>query len=96
MKKEADDHKFVASKLKDRVKENYLIYGSDGEFSLKKSVEETFPIEDIITGKTSIYLRCLDHVKTDIERFLSDRNVQISALEQIVKEIFGSEYRGAR
>ena len=66
VKKEAEDYKFVASKLKDQAKENCLIYGSDGEFALEKSLEEIFPIEDVVTGKTSIHLRCFDHVKTDI------------------------------
>ena len=96
VKKEADDYKFVASKLKDQAKENCLIYGPDGEFALEKSLEEIFPIEDVVTGKTSIHLRCFDHVKTDIERFLSDRKVQISDRERIVKEVLGSEYRGTR
>ena len=92
--KEADDYKFVASKLKDLSKENCLIYGSDREFALEKSLEEIFPIEDVIKRKTSIHLQCFDYVKTDIERFLSGRMVQISNREQIVKETLGSEDRG--
>ena len=88
--------KFVASKLKNQAKENCLIYGSDREFALDKSLEQIFPIEDVVTGKTSIHLRCFDHVKTDIERFLSDRNVQISDRERIVKEFLESEYRDTR
>ena len=38
VKKEAEDYKLVASKLKDQAKENCLIYGSDGEFTLEKSL----------------------------------------------------------
>ena len=96
VKKEADDYKFVASKLKDQAKENCLIYGSDGEYALKKSLEEIFPIEYVFTGKTGIHLQCFDHGKIDIERFLSNRKVQISDRERIVKEILGSEYKGIR
>ena len=96
VKKEGDDYKFVASNLKNQAKENCLIYGSDGEFALEKSLKEIFAIEDVVTGKTSIHLRCFDHVKTDIERFLSDRKVQISDRERIVKEVLGSEYGGTR
>ena len=92
--KEADDYKCVASKLKDLSKENCLIYGSDREFALEKSLEEIFPIEDVIKRKTSIHLQCFDYVKTDIERFLSGRMVQISNREQIVKETLGSEDKG--
>ena len=54
------------------------------------------PIKDVVTGKTSIHLRCLDQVKRGIERFLSDRKVQILDRERIVKEILGSEYRGTK
>ena len=63
---------------------------------LEKSLEEIFPIEDVATGKTSVHLRCFDHVKTDIDTFLSDRKVQISDRERIVKEVHGSEYKGTR
>ena len=34
--------------------------------------------------------------KRGIERFLSDRKVQILDRERIVKEILGSEYRGTK
>ena len=66
VKKDADDYQFVASNLKDQAKENCLIYGSDGEFALERSLEEIFPIEDVVTWKTSIHLRCFDHVKTNV------------------------------
>ena len=56
VKKEADDYKFVAFKLKDQSKENCLIYESDREFPLEKYLEKIFPIEDVITEKTSIHL----------------------------------------
>ena len=93
VKKETDHYKFVASKLKDQAEENCLIYESNGQFALEKSLEEIFPIEDVITVKASIHLRCFDHVKTDIDRFLSNRKVQILDHVRIVKEILGSEYR---
>ena len=60
VKKEADDYKFVASKLKDQAKENCLIYGSNGAFALEKSLEEILSIEDVVTGKTNIHLRWFD------------------------------------
>ena len=96
VKKEGGYYKFVASKLKNQEKENCLFYGADEEFALEKSLEEISQIEDVITGKTSIHLRCFDHVKTDTEMVLSDRKVQISDRERIVNKILGSEYRGTR
>ena len=61
------------------------MYESDDEFALEKFVEEIFPIKDVVTEKISIHLWWFDHVKTEIERFLSDKKIQIPDREQIVK-----------
>ena len=94
--KKYDDYKFLSDKIKLRADVKTLVYGTDGEPAMEKAMEDTFPIEDVAPGKASIHLRCFDHVRSDIKRYLQSKNVPANEIENICQQLLGSEINGKR
>ena len=94
--KEYEDYRFLSDQLKCSGIDT-LVYGTDGEPALERAFEDVFPIEGVTASKLNIHLRCFDHVKTDIKRYL-ENNEQLSQneREKIIKQILGTEFNGKR
>ena len=56
--------------------------GSDGETALCKAIEATLP--------AAVHLRCIKHLRDNIERKLKDMNFDQQAITELKADIFGT------
>ena len=87
-KKEFDDYMFFSDKLKSYCKIETLVYGTDGEPAREDAMESNFPIEDTPPSKSSIHLRCFQHVRNDIPNFLQ-KTMPSNDANEICNQILG-------
>ena len=95
--KEYEDYKFLAEKISKFVTGEPIVYGTDGELAIGKAFEKEFPIEDVASAKQSVHLRCFAHVKTDMEKFLSEKkSLDGKSRNKVIADILGKEFDSVR
>ena len=90
--KEYEDYKFLAEKISKFVAGKPIVYGTDGELVIEKAFEKEFLIEDVVSTKQSVHLRCFAHVKTDMEKTSLDGK----ARNKVIADILGREFDSVR
>ena len=93
--KKTEDYRYLATNLS-KAKIATLTYGTDGEEALEKAFEDVFPIEGVAASRSSIHLRCFEHVKQDMKMKLTSLNVPEKQQKDIIKKIIGCEFDGRR
>ena len=93
--KETRDYYYLASSLT-KEKVTTLTYGTDGEYALEKAFESVFPIEAVPNAKSSIHLRCFEHVKVDMKMKIDLLKIPEPSQKDIIKKILGCEHHGVR
>ena len=89
--KDYEDYRFLEEKISKFVAGKP--YGTDGELAIEKAFQKYLPIDDIASTKQSIHLRCFAHVKTDMEKSLSDKtSFDGKNRNKVIADILGKEF----
>ena len=89
--RERDDYRYMASNLQSFGIKS-LVYGSDSELALQLGWEDVFPI----TENGNIHLICFTHLEDDARRALDSTGISKERAEEILRELFGGEFKGQR